>query len=313
MSGEHLPLGDGREFDAIRAMLEEWGPHAAGVGDDAALLVVPADARLVVSTDASVEGVHFRSEWMSAAEIGARAASAALSDLAAMAAAPIGLLLALAVPERWQDRLLELARGVGSAAARAGCPIVGGNLTRSTELALTITVLGSAEHPLSRAGARVGDRLLVTGRLGGPGSALGALLAGGRPEPADLARFVAPVARLHEARWLAAHGARAAIDISDGLLADATHLARASGVTLAIDLAAVPRMDGVTPGGAVASGEEYELLVAVPPDASLDAATFARAFQLPLTEIGLVEARGPEPVRLGERSAAPARGHDHLR
>lgn len=308
----HLPLGPGAEFDAIRALLREWGPHATGVGDDAALLEVPAGAQLVVSTDASVEEVHFRRAWMSPAEIGERAASAALSDLAAMAATPLGLLLALAVPTTWDDALVALARGVGAAAAGARCPIVGGNLTRATELSLTITVLGSTPTPLRRAGARVGDRLFVTGRLGGPGAALRALLAGERPAPEHRARFVAPVPRFAEARWLAAHGAHAAIDISDGLLADAAHLARASGVTLSIDLPSIPCATGVSSGDAAASGEEYELLVTAPASATLDVEAFAREFDLPLTEIGGVMAQGPDPVHvIGGTSGA--RGYDHLR
>ncbi len=313
MSGAHVELGEGREFDAIRVMLEEWGPRATGVGDDAAVLAVPAREQLVVSTDASVEGVHFRREWMTAIEIGERAASAALSDLAAMAATPLGVLLALVVPASWDGELQALARGVGGAAARARCPIVGGNLTRGAELSLTITVLGSAARPLTRAGARVGDRVFATGRFGGPGAALRALLAGARPSAPDLARFVGPAPRLREARWLAEHGARAAIDVSDGLLADAGHLARASGVTLAIDLAALPRVAGVTAEEAAASGEEYELLVAVPDGAAMDTAEFARTFELPLTEIGRVMERGPDPVWLAGGEVVRAAGHDHLR
>jgi thiamine-monophosphate kinase len=313
MNGVHLPLGAGGEFDAIRAMLEEWGPHATGVGDDAALVTVPANEQLVVSTDASVEKVHFRREWMTPAEIGERAASAALSDLAAMAAAPLGLLLALSVPERWQEDLTELARGVGAASARARCPIVGGNLTRGDALSLTLTVLGSAARPLRRDGARHGDRLFVTGRLGGPGAALRALLDGRVPAPAHRARFVSPRARLDEARWLAAHGAHASIDVSDGLLADAAHLARASGVTLAIDLGAMPCVDGVSPRDAATSGEEYELLVTVPSSAALDVAAFSRSFGLPLTEIGRVVAAGPEPVRLDDGTVVDVPGFDHLR
>ena len=313
MSGAHLPLGDGREFDAIRGMLDAWGPRASGVGDDAAVLTVPPGQELVVSTDASVEGVHFRRDWMSPRELGERAAAAALSDLAAMAATPLGLLLALAVPMGWQDDVLEVARGVGAAAARARCPIVGGNLTRGTELSITITVLGGASSPLRRIGAGVGDRAFVTGRLGGPGAALRALLAGGQPSAADRARFVVPVPRLEEARWLVAHGAHAAIDISDGLLADAMHLARASGVTLAIDLAALPCVDGVSPEDAAASGEEYELLVAFPSHVAVDTLAFEGTFTLPLTEIGWAVERGPEPVHLSGGLPARVRGHDHLR
>ena len=313
MSGAHVPLGDGREFDAIRAMLEEWGPRATGVGDDAATLEMPSGAELVVSTDASVEGVHFRREWMSASEIGARAATAALSDLAAMAAAPLGVLLSLVVPERWQNDLLALARGVGVTAASAGCPIVGGNLTRGSELSLTITVLGQAANPVRRGGARSGDRVYVTGWLGGPGAALRALLAGETPDPGHLARFIAPVPRLREAQWLAAAGARAAIDISDGLLADAAHLARASGVTLALDLESVSRVDGVTAAQAATSGEEYELLLTMPADVSIDVGLFVRSFGIPLTDIGSVQPAVAEAVLIAGDGGGLPHGHDHLR
>ncbi len=313
MSGGHLPLGDGREFDAIRAMLEEWGPRATGVGDDAAIMAMPMGAELVVSTDASVEGVHFRREWMSASDIGARAATAALSDLAAMAATPLGILLSLVVPERWQHDLLALARGVGLTASGAGCPIVGGNLTRGSDLSLTITVLGHSTHPLRRAGARAGDRVFLTGRLGGPGAALRALLASDRPAPADLARFVAPTARLREAQWLAAAGARAAIDISDGMLADAAHLARASGVSLALDLERVPRYDGVSSAEAATSGEEYELLVAMPADVVVEVGQFVRSFGIALTDIGSVQPAGAEAVLFAGDDDELVRGHDHLR
>ena len=121
MTGSHLSMGEGKEFDAIRAMLAQWGPRATGIGDDAAVLDLPPDERLVVSTDACVEGVHFRREWLTTAEIGERAASAALSDLAAMAATPLGLLLAIALPDGRESDLADLARGVGSAAASARC------------------------------------------------------------------------------------------------------------------------------------------------------------------------------------------------
>ena len=153
-SDAHVQLGAGDEFDAIRAMLREWGARAVGIGDDAAVLAAPVGERLVASIDASVEGVHFRRDWLTAQEIGARATAAALSDLAAMAAAPLGLLLALGLPREWRRELDAIARGVGEMASSVGCPIVGGNVTRASELSLTITVLGSSARPLGRDGAR---------------------------------------------------------------------------------------------------------------------------------------------------------------
>ena len=305
-------MGAGAEFDAIRGLLVTWGAQAAGIGDDAAVLAIPAGERLVVSTDASVENVHFRREWMTAEEIGGRAAAAALSDLAAMGATPCGLLLALGIPKGWLSELEPLARGVGTVAASAGCPIVGGNVSAAGELSLTITVLGSAGQPIPRSGARQGDIMFVTGRFGGPGAALRALLAGRQPVAAHRARFVAPVPRLREARWLAEHGARAAIDISDGLVADASHLARASGVSLSLDERAVPCVPGVSVEDAFASGEEYELLVAVPPASDIRADEFEREFGLPLTAIGVVIAPGASAVTLRGSLAVGLRGYDHL-
>jgi thiamine-monophosphate kinase len=254
--------------------------------------------------------VHFRREWLTSEEIGARAAAAALSDLAAMGATPVGLLLALGVPANWRRAIPEIAHGVGDVADQAGCPIVGGNVTRANDLSLTITVLGTVARALGRNGVRPGDILFVTGRLGGPGAALTAWLADGVPRPAHRARFAGARPRLNEARWLAAHGATAAIDISDGLLADAAHLGRASRVQLEVELAALPCVDDVTADEAAESGEEYELLVAFPSDALPDVADFERTFALPLTPIGVAgEGAGVEVI--GARVEAP-RGHDHL-
>lgn len=309
----HTALGGGREFDAIRALLARWGARARGVGDDAATLDLPPGARLVVSTDASVEDVHFRRDWFTPEEVGWRAATSAISDLAAMAARPLGLLLAASVPGHWRDALLAIADGVGEAAAAAGCPIVGGDLTGGRDLVLTVTVLGEATRPVTRAGARPGDVVYVTGRLGGPRRALAALLRDEAPAPADRARFAHPEARVREALWLAQRGAGAIIDISDGLLADAGHVAAASGVRVRLDPALVPHVDGATAGDALVGGEEYELCCAVPAD--LDPVAFAHAFGVPLTRVGTVEAlAGGLPgvvLPRGTRVDLPA-GHDHF-
>ena len=308
----NVALGAGTEFDAIRAMLRVWGATATGIGDDAAVVSVPAGESLVASTDASFEHVHFRRGWLTAREIGARATAAALSDLAAMAATPAGLLLALGVPPAWRGDLESLAHGVGETAAAAQCPIVGGNVTRAGELSLTITVLGTSARPLERSGARAGDTLFVTGELGGPGAALDALLRGATPRDVDRARFAAPRPRIAEARWLARYGARAAIDVSDGLVADGGHLAAASDVHVVIDLASLPCLDGIAPESAASSGEEYELLVAFPPDAHPDAVAFRARFGLALTPVGhVVAGRGVSLERGGDRVDLP-RGHDHL-
>jgi thiamine-monophosphate kinase len=310
----NITLGEGAEFDAIRSMLKAWGPDVArGIGDDAALMsFAQHEPWLVASTDASVEGVHFRREWLSAREIGRRAAAAALSDLAAMAAEPLGLLLALGVPDGWRSELDEIAMGVGAIAAVTKTPIVGGNITRASELSLTITVLGRTMRPTERTRVRVGDALFVTGRLGGPGAALESLLRGDSPAAEHRARFAAPVPRIAEARWLADRGALAAIDVSDGLAADAGHLASASGVGIELDLESIPCVAGVSAERAAQSGEEYELLVSFAEDSLPDVAAFEAEFGVPLTRVGRATAgRGVTLVGSAGR-VDPPRGHDHL-
>ncbi|HET7622415.1 MAG TPA: thiamine-phosphate kinase [Gemmatimonadaceae bacterium] len=303
-------LGPGREFDVVRRLLELWGDAASGIGDDAAVLDVPAGERLVVSADSTVENFHFRREWLPARAVGWRATTSALSDLAAMGATPLGVLVSLSLPESWRGEIEELARGIGDAVLAARTTIVGGDLTAANELAMAVTVLGHAATPLTRAGAREGDTLYVTGVLGGPRSAIEALLRGENPSSLARTRFEHPVARIAEARWLAAHGAHAAIDISDGLAGDAAHLAAASDVSIDLRLDALPTITGVTPLEAFASGEEYELLVAAP---HLDTATFERDFGVPLTAIGSARRGAPEVVAVleGRRVALPG-GFDHF-
>lgn len=308
----HLGMGAGAEFDAIRQLLAQWGPHSAGAGDDAAMLDVPGGEQLAASVDTSVENVHFRRAWFTPAEIGERAVTAALSDLAAMGALPLGVLIALALPEPWRDKLSGLAEGIGLAVSAAGTRVVGGNLSAGTELSITTTVLGHTRAPLRRDGVRASDLVYATGRLGGPGAALSALLAGRTPDAAHRDRFVHPVARIAEGRWLAAAGVVAAIDVSDGLLADAGHLAAASGVGIELDLGAIPLVPGVAPRDALGSGEEYELLIAAP--GALDARVFEERFGIPLTAIGRAVAGHPGTVEVLDagRRVAGARGHDHF-
>lgn len=288
LAAAHTTLGAGREFDAVRLLLARWGDLARGVGDDAAVLDVPAGERLVVSTDGSVEDVHFRRAWLAPEEIGWRAATSALSDLAAMAARPLAVVVALAVPPGWRASLPALGDGIGAAVRAAGAVIVGGDLTTGRELALTLTVLGSAARPVGRGGARPGDSLYVTGWLGGPVRALRAFEAGERPTPADRARFARPEARIASARWLAERGATALVDVSDGLIADLAHIAAASRMRCTVDVDEVPRADGVAITDALVSGEEYELACAAPPE--LDVGACVRETGVALTRIGRVEA-----------------------
>lgn len=311
-AASHIAIGPGREFDLVRMMLSVWGDAASGIGDDAAILDLASGERLVVSTDTAVLDVHFRREWLSAEEIGFRSTMAALSDLAAMAARPVGVLLALTLPRDWSEQLEPLARGVGEAARHCSVPIVGGDLTSGRELSLTITVLGGAARPLSRAAARDGDHVYVTGILGGPAAAVRAWYAGAQPSAWCRARFARPSARIREALWLAERGAHAMIDISDGLGSELRHLARASRARLRVDLDRVPRGPGVEWADAIRGGDELELLFTA--NEGLDAETFARTFGAPVTDIGEVRTAADGEV-VAERSGVRvdlALGHDHF-
>jgi thiamine-monophosphate kinase len=287
----HFPLRDGAEFDLVRRMLARWGALAGGIGDDAAILSGASPGSLVVSTDSSVENVHFRRGWLEPREIGYRATAAALSDLAAMAAVPIGILVVLTLPDAWRNDVDEIADGIGEGVEGSSTRIVGGDLSEGRDLTLTITVLGTAERPLRRSGASAGDRVYVTGQLGGPSAALSALAGERVPSPEYRARFAHPVPRIREAQWLASHGVSAATDISDGLAADLSNIAAASGVSISLSLDRIPTMPGVAKRDAAGSGEEYELAVTSPE--TLDARAFSNEFGLRLTEVGTVEAGRP--------------------
>lgn len=308
---ENIALGPGKEFDIVRSLLAEWGKSAERVGDDAAILEVPTGEKLVVSTDTSLEGVHFRRDWLNHFEIGYRATAASLSDLAAMAARPLGLLIALTLPKADRNEARAIATGIREGASAVLCPIIGGDLSSGDVLSLTITALGSVSRPLSRAGAKPGQRVYVTGHLGGPAAALRAWNAGAEPTENDRARFAHPVPRIDAAIGLAERGATSAIDVSDGLIADIGHLAAASKVCIEVDLARIPRLDGVSPLEAASSGEEYEIVVTAP---QIDVVQFSSEFGLELTEIGRVVAgsSGVELLNDGQRVTAPL-GFDHFR
>jgi thiamine-monophosphate kinase len=306
---DEVALGPGAEFDTIRALLARWGARAIGVGDDAATLSVARGDQLVVSVDSAVERRHFRPEWSTPREIGYRAVVAALSDLAAMAAIPTGILLAITLPDAWRAKLDELADGIAEGADTVRAPIIGGNMSGGTELAITTTVLGSAFAPLRRGGARVGDSVYVTGVLGGPAAALRSLEAG-HGVGAHHERLKFPCPRVHEARWLAERGATAAIDISDGFIADLRHVAAASRVTIDVVGASVPHVDEVTLNTALSGGEEYELIVTTA--RAFDVEEFRARFGLLLTQVGRVTDGERAEVTLDGARVANISGHDHF-
>jgi len=314
-------MGTGREFDRIRRFAEVVGDAARGWGDDAATLRLD-DAWLVVSVDLSVEGVHFRRSWLSCEDIGWRAAMAAMSDLAADGAEPLGLLVSVGSPSDMSDGDVEdLMRGIGAAARAAGTQIVGGDLSTSGVLVVDCCALGRAERPVRRAGASPGDEIWVTGAFGAPRAALEAWRRGDEPSPTQRARFARPEARLEMGRWLAARGATAMIDVSDGLAQDAGHLAAASGVRVVLDLDRLPLAHGVSdPLTAAASGEEYELLAAMPPTFNTYEWTTgggglgseANTAPVRLTRIGECVEGGGVETRLAGRVVPTPPGFDHF-
>jgi thiamine-monophosphate kinase len=323
-----IRLGPGTEFDLIGSLLgaDDLPPEVVvGPGDDCAVL---EGGRWAVSCDLSLEGVHFRRDWLSIREIGYRAAAAALSDLAAVAAAPVASLVSYGLtPEDVEsDAARELHRGVEEACGQVGAVVVGGDLSSSpTVLVVDVVVLGRADAPVLRDGARVGDDVWVTGGLGGAGAALRVLLQGSLPEPALRSAYAHPVPRVREAIWLAERESlHALIDLSDGLGADAGHVAAASGVGIvleAVRLPVAPRALRVAAGERVAlelalsAGDDYELCMAAAPGALEELRDdFESTFSLPLTRVGrVVEGRG---VYLdsgdGEPEPLHDAGYDHI-
>ncbi len=235
-----MSLSELGEFGLL-AELEKRG-LASGIEHDAAQL----PGGLVVTQDALVEGVHFLLARISWRDLGFRAAAVNLSDLAASGAEAECLIVTLGAPgETEVEAVLELYEGI----AEAGVPVAGGDTTSAPQVVLSVTAIGHSERVPGRAGARSGDRLVVTGPLGAAGAAF---REGG---------YVRPPVRLDEGRRLA-RDAHAMLDISDGLAQDAGHLAERSRCRVVIELDRVPLAPGATVGD-LGFGEDFELLAAV--------------------------------------------------
>ena len=283
-----------------------------GPGDDAAFL----RGGLVLSTDLAVEGVHFRFDWISPEEAGFRAGAAALSDLAAMGAVPEALLVSMAVPG--DPSVAEaLQRGVRGAGDRVGVAIIGGDVSRSPgPVVVDVVAVGRARTVVTRGGAEVGQGVWVTGSLGGAAAAVTAWSAGAEPDPRARERFVAPPDRVPLGVSLAAAGlARAMIDVSDGLVADARRVADASGVMIRIGTGVVPVDAGAGDLNlALEGGEDYELMFTAPAGAGSRIRALGQEMAVALTRIGRVE-EGTGVVLedpRGRRSAPGRGGYDHF-
>lgn len=263
-------LGGGREFDLIRGFLAGARSRPelqVGAGDDCAVLTV---APFAISTDLSVEHVHFRRDWLAAEEIGYRAAVAALSDLAAVAAEPVAALVSFAFADADADAWAPaVMQGVNEALAEYDVALAGGDVTRADSAVIDVVVIGKADPFLLRSGARTGDSIWVTGTLGGAAAAVAHWLEGAEPAPALRERFARPRARIAEAAVIRAQ-ATACIDLSDGVAGDAGHIAAASGCRLVIDARLLPVHAGATLAQALSGGEDYELCFTMPPGITPD-------------------------------------------
>lgn len=309
------------EHDWLRRLGAAIGPLSpsirVGIGDDAAVLS-PPPGDLIATVDACVEGVHFTRAIASLEDVGFRSFTAAVSDLAAMAAHPLAALSALTLPPGFsEEELDQLVAGQRLAALAARTPLVGGNLSRGGCLSVTTTALGHAARPALRGGAAPGHRLWLAGPVGLAAAGLRALLRGVPAEDGALRRCVLawrrPGARLDEGAAVASRVA-AMIDISDGLAQDAEHLALAGGVHLVLRAEAVLAAAGPTLREAAAAlgedpcalafsgGEDYALLAAS--DDDLGPHGFA--------EIGAVEPGSPGVTVLREGAPwRPPPGFDH--
>ena len=290
-----MDLTEDELIAAIGRVLSGAGPEVlVGPGDDAAV-VRGGSGALVLTTDAMVEGVHFLTDRTTPRDLGYKAIAVNVSDIAAMAGSPRFALCALtltdAIDASW---VVELAGGMRECCDEFAVSLVGGNLSRGEELAIVVTVTGEVgpARAVRRDGARPGDRVVVTGSLGG--SAAGLRVSSQRSWSDDerdaLRRSMRPVPRVGEASILSAHGATAMIDVSDGLTIDLSRLCRASGVGARVEVGHVPVHPASTVHEALGGGEDYELLATLPGSDAVAGATkdVHEGFGVSLSDIGVI-------------------------
>ncbi|MBI2870056.1 MAG: thiamine-phosphate kinase [Chloroflexi bacterium] len=301
-----------------------WRNLVIGIGDDAAAWT-SEPAVQIATIDSLNEGAHFSLDITTWRELGWKALAVNLSDIAAMGGEPRYALASLILPDVAVEEVAELYRGLLELAAKYGVAVAGGNISRGPAVSATVAVFGVSpdNRLLTRKAAAPGDKIAVTGWLGGAAGGLRVLrdeLSPGADAAAYLRQaFLRPEPRLAEGRVLAEKGVRTAIDISDGLIADLTHICQASGVGARVEAASLPvnpllraAFGDAATGMALAGGEDYELLFTAPP-ATIDAVKAAAA--CPVTIIGdILPGKGVSLVDAGGRPVAPGTaGWDHFR
>ncbi|RJS44976.1 thiamine-phosphate kinase [Nocardioides cavernaquae] len=302
-------LADVGEFPLISALtaLFEQGEHVlVGPGDDAAVLRI-RNGHVVVSTDLMVEGRHFRRDWVPAEDVGARAAAQNLSDINAMggtaSSVTVGLALPADLPVKWA---LDFARGFAAECAKVGASVVGGDVTRSETLVIAVTVLGGCTvSPVLRSGATAGDVVALCGRQGWAAGGL-AVLGRGFRSPRVLVEAYRRADPPYDAGPVAAKaGATSMIDVSDGLVADAGHVAEDSGVVIDLRTGAFEIPEPLQAVGSALGADPLQFVLGGGDDHPL-LATFTRAKDVPAgwTVVGSVLAAGDDGPRVTVDGAA---------
>ena len=317
-----LPLAEKLLISRIRGRAANRPEIAAGIGDDCALLQIPAGHQTLVTTDFSLEGIHFRREWHPAAVVGHRCLTRGLSDIAAMGGLPVAAFLSLALPrnlrQAWVDQFLK---GLLKLAGKFNVSLAGGDTAQSPSGILAdIVIIGSVPRgkAILRSGALPGDGIYVTGTLGGAAATLKLLIAGRKLRPADFPQHFHPAPRIEVGRFLREKSlASAMIDLSDGLSTDLAHICDESGVGAEIQSDAVPRAAIGTPAhqvdlkSALHGGDDYELLFTAPSNKRVP----ARIAEVAITQIGRIT-RGKQVMLINrEVRAAKFRpqGWEHFR
>jgi thiamine-monophosphate kinase len=313
-----------RERELIQRIRKLAGSSAKkavlrGIGDDCAVLRPRSGYEFLVTTDFSIENVHFRRQWHAAISVGHRCLARGLSDIAAMGGNPVACFLSLGLPEnlpqKWTDDFL---RGLLGLAHQFRVQLAGGDISAASEIVADIVVLGEvpAGRSILRSGARPGDRVYVTGNLGRSAAVLKQLFAGKKIKAAKSNTHFFPQPRVAAGLGLQKHGiATAMIDLSDGLSVDLAHICEESGVSAQICAADLPLAPAANFELALHGGEDYELLFTAAPRTKVP----RRIAGVPVTEIGVIKKRTNYSSAiqiLGENGRVqllPQRGWEHFR